>query len=111
MKTFTQEEFMKMYGSEALMNFGEPLQEQSKSFFERAGAQIKKAGQSAQEQISGEGQYAGQSDFRRGVGAFATAFSAPLKVGYEALPQKGREALSATGEKIGEGFKKVTEKP
>ena len=110
MKTFTQEEFMKMYGQEALLNFGEPFQEQPKGFFERAGAQIKKAGQSAQEQIAGEGQYAGQSNIRRGVGAFATTFSTPLKVGYEALPQKGREALSATGEKIGEGFKKVTEK-
>lgn len=80
------------------------------SFGSRVSNDINDAGLKVRQQITGEGEFAGQSSIQRGVGATATASSVPLKVAYEALPEFARKGLSYLGEKIKGGFNAVVDK-
>lgn len=87
----------------------EPV-EAEPSFVERVASDIQGAGEKVQEAIAGEGEFAGQSPIRQGVEATAKAFTAVPQVAMEALPKEARSFLGGVGEKIGEGFKFLTDK-
>lgn len=103
MLTLSPEEFKKQYGESIFPKLSQVTQKKP-GLLDRAMGVIKQSGQNVQEQISGEGQFSGQSPIRRGVGATATAFSTPLKLGYEALPQPAKTGVDYVGKKIGQGF-------
>lgn len=79
-------------------------------FGARASQAIKKRGENVYEAITGTEEYAGRSPIRRGVEATAEAFSAPVDVAYQALPQVARKGLKAIGKGVGKGFSYVTDK-
>lgn len=78
-------------------------------FGQRALGVIKDAGSNIQEAIAGQEEFTGQSPIRRGFEATAEAFTAPVKVGFEALPEPARKGLSKAGEVVGAGFKALTD--
>lgn len=111
----TREEYKRKFGvaPDFSSKVSPSSQPSSSGFMDRAKNVINEAGTKYDDQIRGQGEYAGQSDVTRGVGAFATAFGAPLKVGFEALPETKnfsfRSGLSSLGNKIGQKFKEATD--
>ena len=108
MQTISADAFKKKYGEVGLAQFSSPQTKKESSAMERVGSTIQQAGDTALNQITGQGEYAGQSDIQRGVGAFATAFSAPLKVAVDIAPKPIRQGLGYLGEKIGQGLNAVS---
>src|SRR3990167_9044307 len=76
---------------------------QQSGFMDRAISTVSKSGEQIYDTLAGKsGNFDAQplESLRRGTEATATAFSTPLKLGYETLPQPAREGLSKAGEKI-----------
>lgn len=71
------------------------------SLKERVSADITKAGETAQQAIAGEGEFAGQTPIRRGVEATAAAFGAIPKVAGEVMPEPIRKGVEKVGETVG----------
>lgn len=106
MEKISLEEYKSKYGADAGTTFKHP---QSRStFFERSGDVIKKRGRLVRQAIEGEGQFEGRSPVRRGFEATAQAFGAPTEVAFQAAPEVVREGAGFAGEKIGQGFSKLT---
>lgn len=87
-----------------------PAEQKEPGFLERAGSDINQAGDKISDAVAGQGEFQGQGSISRGTQAAAEAANTVVKVGYEALPQPARKALNVVGEKIGQGFKAVTDK-
>lgn len=75
--------------------------EMLKPSFQRAGKDITAAGEKIQQNIAGEGEFAGQSPIRRGVQATAEAFATPAKVASEFLPEQARTGIEKVNEVTG----------
>lgn len=70
---------------------------------------ISGAGQNVNQAISGEGQYAGQSPITRGLEATASAFNAVPQTIMAVAPEPVRKASEYVGDKLGQGFKALTD--
>ena len=70
----------------------------------------KQAGEKITNQITGQGEFAGQSAIQRGVGATATAFNTIPNVLVSQLPKTTQTGLASLGQKIGEKFSWLTDK-
>lgn len=68
------------------------------------------AGDRINDQITGQGEFAGQSAIQRGVGATATAFNTVPNVIKSQLPEVTQRGIASLGEKIGEKFTWLTDK-
>lgn len=103
----SQEDFAKLATN---LSFNkEPIDVTSNpSFVDRASSVIKKAGSEVQNQIAGK-ENLNENPLKRGVKATAAAFSAPIKLAFEALPEPARNALKSVGDFIGKGIKSVTD--
>lgn len=81
-----------------------PVTPTTPSFTQRATGVVNKAGGEVSDAIAGKGNYAGETPIRRGVEATAKAFTAPLSVAKEALPEPARKAIDVSKDVIGKGF-------
>lgn len=108
MATLTKKQFEEQYGKEVYSQFN-PLQtfENKPTAFERVSKVISEAGQKVQENISGTGEFSGQSAFRRGTQATAEAFTAVPETAIALSPEPVREGIAKVGEAIGSGFGKL----
>ena len=61
-------------------------------------------------QFRGEDEFAGQSTIRRATGITAEAFSAPLGMAKDVLPEAAEKSLEKVGEVVGKGLQWVAEK-
>jgi hypothetical protein len=87
-----------------------PTLDKPAGLLSRIGSRIASAGEKVEEAISGTGQFEGQSSLQRGFQATAAGFNTIGQVGYEVLPETARKGLDWTGEKLGQGFKYLTDK-
>lgn len=80
------------------------------SFLDRAGESVTRRGDTASRAIAGEGEFAGQGDISRGFQASAEVATAPLEVGFQALPKPVREGLKVAGDVVAAPFKFLSDK-
>lgn len=83
--------------------------EKEPNVFSRVGSDIKGASDNVTSIIMGEGENANKSTIRRATEATAEAFNAVPKVAIDIAPSPIRKGLSWVGEKIGQGFKLMTD--
>ncbi len=86
----------------------QPVQE--KSLTERLGDTGEEMTNRVSNAIKGEGQYKDSSLLNRGIGATAAVFSAVPKGALDFAPESVRKSVDYVGDKIGDGFKAVTDK-
>lgn len=67
------------------------------------------AAENIKDQIQGTGEFEGQSNIRRSVGATATAFNVVPQAVTELLPSPIRKGIESVGDVISSGFKKLTD--
>jgi hypothetical protein len=68
------------------------------------------AGQTIKENITGTGQYTGQSSLRRGIQATAAGFSSVPQGALAMAPEPIRKGVDYVASKVGQGFKALTKK-
>jgi hypothetical protein len=106
MRTLTPEEFKRLYGENALAGFTAPQRDTTTR--ERLANVGNSTAQTIQENIQGTGQFAGQSPLRRGIQATAAGFSAVPRGALALSPEAVRTGVEFAGDKIQQGFGKVT---
>ncbi|MDQ0316395.1 hypothetical protein [Amorphus orientalis] len=79
------------------------------SVVERVSDVINTAGAGVEQNISGDGQFSGQSAIRRGTQAVATAASAVPQTVLAAAPEPIRAGVQKISDFVGSGFKKLTD--
>lgn len=104
MRTLTPEEFKKLYGENSLAGFKAP------TIGNRLADVGNKAGQTISDNLTGSGQYAGQSPLRRGVQATAAAFSTVPQGALAVAPEPIRKGVDYVSDKVGQGFNALTQK-
>lgn len=109
-EVITESEYNSRFGSSSSTPTNTKKTSTSAPLQERLGNSLGNTGTRIQEDITGTGNAAGQSDLRRGVDATAAAFSGTLSVGKELLPEPARQAIDYVGGKAGEGFSWLTDK-
>lgn len=88
-------------------NLGE---QKEPSLGQRLKSDITNAGEKVQQAITGEGEYKDQGSIARGTQATAAAFTAPVKMASEFLPESVRNITKKAGDIVGGGFSAVTDK-
>src|SRR3990167_8078801 len=105
----TKEQFEKKFGHPPIPG-GLPSQPAQQGFLGEAKTRISDVAEQIGQQFRGEGEFAGQSDIRKATGITAQAFSAPLGIAKDVLPEPAERGLEKVGEGIGKGLQWVAEK-
>ena len=106
----TKEEFEKKFGRPPVAGALPSSQPTQQGFLDEAKTRISNVAAQMGQQFRGEGEFAGQSDIRKATGITAQAFSAPLGIAKDVLPESAEKGLEKVGGGIGKGLQWVAEK-
>lgn len=109
MRNISEEQFKKQFGEETYNGFGAQA-EQKQGFLSEIKSRISGVTTDIGREFRGEGEFAGQSTPRRATGIVAKAFSAPLGLTKDVLPQPLETGLEKVGEGVGKGLRFIAEK-
>ena len=107
MRTIPAEQFKKQFGEETYGQFGV---QKKPGLLSELKSRISGVGNRIGQQFRGEGEFAGQSTPRRATGITGEAFSTPLGLAKDVLPEPAEKGLEKVGEGIGKGLQWVAEK-
>ena len=109
-ETITAEEFKTRYGESTASKFVKPEEAGAFSGTQDRLAEVgMSTAETIQQNIAGEGEFAGQTPLRRGTQATAAGFSAVPRGALAMAPEPIRKGVEAMGGFLGKQFGKVTE--